>query len=113
MEYSALQTFITVLLAICAGVVCIGGAAAAVVKFWKWAHKDTDSNTDRLDEHDNYLAADKRRIETLERNQDEAEKQNKLLLKAVVALMGHELDGNHTTQLEDVREEIQTYLIER
>ncbi len=113
MEYSALQTFMAVLLAICGGVVGIGGAIALLVRAWKWAHKDTDSNTDRLDEHDTYLASDKRRIENLEEKQDEMDRMNKLQLKALFTLLGHEIDGNHTKQLAEVRDEINTYLIEK
>ena len=33
------------------------------------------------------------------------------MLKALVTLMSHELDGNHTKQLGEVRDEIQNYLI--
>ena len=113
MEYNALQTFITVLLAICGGVVGIAGAVAVVVKFWKWAHKDTDRNTEDITEFKRWLASDKHRIEDLEEKQEEMDKMNKLQLKALFTLLGHEIDGNHTKQLAEVRDEINTYLIEK
>ncbi len=113
MEYSALQTFITVLLAICGGVVGIAGAVAVVVRFWKWAHKDTEKNTEEIGEFRAWFASDKRRIETLEKQQADADKQNRLMLKAMVSLLDHEIDGkNHIDKLAAARDAIDTYLIE-
>ena len=103
----------SVLLAICACVVAISGAIAAIVKFWKWAHRQSDENAVTLDNIMKWLASDKHRIENLESNQNEMQEQNKLLLKAIVSLMSHELDGNHTEQIAQTRDEIQNYLIEK
>ena len=38
---------------------------------------------------------------------------NRLQLKALFSLLGHEIDGNHTSQLADIRNEINNYLIEK
>ena len=108
-----LQIFATVLISVCGGVVAISGAVAAVSKFWRYAHKKSDENSATLADVMECLAKDKRRIEDLEQAQAEADKQNKLILKAVVSLMSHELDGNHTAQLTKTRDEIQAYLIEK
>ena len=113
MEYEALQAFVGVLLAGCAAIVCISGMVAAVVRFWKWAHKDTDKNTEDIGEFRRWLASDKHRIEDLEEKQDQLDRMNKLQLKALFTLLGHEIDGNHTVQLEEVRKEINNYLIEK
>ena len=113
MEIYQLNDFFAVLLAICACIVAISGAIAAVIKFWKWAHKTSEENAQSLGDVMKWLESDKKRIESLERNQTEAVEQNKLLLKAVVCLMSHELDGNHTKQLTETRDKIQDYLIER
>ena len=103
----------SVSLAICACIVAISGAIAAVIRFWNWAHKQSDENTATLEEIMKWLASDKHRIEDLETSQAEMDRQNKLLLKAVVSLMSHELDGNHTAQLASTRDEIQEYLISK
>lgn len=113
MSFTELQVFMSVLLAICACVVAVSGAIAAIVRFWKWAHKQSDANAQSLDDVMTWLASDKRRIEDLEEAQAEADRQNKLILKAVVSLMSHELDGNHTVQLASTRDEIQDYLIDK
>ena len=113
MEYEAIQSFLMVLLAICSSVVCIGGAIAAIVKFWKWAHKDTDRHTEEISEFKTWLASDKRRIEQLEIGQAEAAEINQLQLEALFTLLGHEIDGNHTAQLIEVRGRINGYLINK
>lgn len=113
MEYEAIQAFFMVLLGICGSIITISGMVAVIVKFWKWAHKQSDDNATTLNEVETYLASDKRRIESLEKRQDQTEEMNKLQLKALVTLLGHEIDGNHTSQLIEVRDEIQTYLISK
>ena len=113
MEYEAIQGFMTVLLAICGGLITISGTATVVVRFWKWAHRDTDKNTEDITEFRNWFASDKRRIEMLECRQDESDRINKLQLKALFTLLGHEIDGNHRSDLESVRNEINMYLIEK
>lgn len=112
MEFSDIQSFMFVLLSACAAIVAVAGASAAVVKFWRYAHRQSDENSNTLEEHEAYLASDKKRIERLEQKQDKADEQNRLILKALVRLMSHELDGNHTQELEEVRNEIQDFLIE-
>lgn len=113
MEYEAIQAFFMVLLGICGSIITISGMVAVIVKFWKWAHKQSDDNATTLNEVETYLASDKRRIESLEKRQNQTEEMNKLQLKALVTLLGHEIDGNHTSQLIEVRDEIQTYLISK
>ena len=122
-HFAQLESFVVVLIAVCALIASVSGACAAVVKFWRYAHRQSDENTESIKEiekesaktieqFETYLASDKRRIEQLESKQDEAEKQNKMLLKGVYALMCHELDGNHTSQLSSSRDEIYDYLFE-
>ena len=134
MEYVQLQTFVFVLMSICCGIVSIGGAAAAVVKFWKWAHKDSDKNTEDIEalkseyeqairemkeasanaerEYMTWFASDKRRIEGLETDFEDISDQNFLLMQAVVAIMDHQLDGNNTDKLEEAKNDVDKYLLE-
>ena len=113
MDFNDLQSFVAILLGLCATIAAISGACAAVVKFWRYAHKQSDENAEDIGEFRNWLASDKRRIETLEKKQEEMDKMNKLQLKALFTLLGHEIDGNHTKQLAEVRAEINRYLIEK
>lgn len=114
MEYEAIQAFFTVILAICGGIVCIAGACTAVVKFWRWAHKDTDKNTDTIEEFMTWFASDKRRIEELERKQEGMIEINKIQLQALRAILQHEIDGNnHSDDLKRSLDDIDKYLVDK
>lgn len=104
--------FFSAWLYLCGAAITTAGAVAVIIKFWKFAHKTSDQNASTLEEFRGYLANDKRDIEALKSSQGHLEKQNNLQLKALVTLLSHEIDGNHTKQLEDVRNRIQDYLID-
>lgn len=112
MEFAQLESFIVVLIAICGFIISLSGACAVVVKFWRYAHKDSEKNSVDIDTFKQWFASDKRRIEDLEKRQDRTEEMNKLQLKALVTLLSHVIDGNHTQPLKDVRDEIHSFLIE-
>lgn len=133
MELSQLEAFVFVLMSICGGVVAIAAAIAVVVKFWKWAHKDTDKNTEDIEalkakyesdinalkaeyeqaakEQLSWFASDKRRIESLEADFDEISDQNYLLMRADVAIMDHLLDGNNVEKMTLARNAVDEYLL--
>ena len=110
-HFAQLETFWIVLLGLCAAIAGISGACAAIVKFWRYAHRETDANTDEIADIKKWLASDKRRLEELEDWQREADEKNKLMLKGIMQIMTHELDNNHFDQLEATRDEIQNFLI--
>ena len=114
MGFEQVQAFAIVLMGGCALIAAISGACAAVVKFWRYAHRDSDRNAEDINEFRDWFASDKRRIEALERKQDNADEQNKLMLRALVSILDHEIDGNnHTAQLVKSRDAINDYLIGR
>lgn len=108
-----LEGFVTVWLFICAFVASTAGLIAALAKFWQWAHKTTDANASKLEDVDTFLKSDKRRIEALEKRQDVTDEQQRLQLKALMTLLSHEVDSNHTKQLIEVRDEINEYLVNK
>lgn len=113
MELSQINSAIALWLSVCGFVVTTGGLVAAISKLWQWVKRDTREATTHLETVDDWLASDKKRIESLERRQDDFERQNRLQLKALMQLMTHEIDGDHVERLAEVRDEINTYLIER
>ncbi len=113
MDFADLQAAWLVMMGLCGAIITLGGAIAVCVKLYSWARKPTEDAQSVLEEHDTWFAADKRRIEALEKRQDEADEMNRLQLQALVTLLGHEIDGNHTSQLKEVRDEIQMYLINK
>lgn len=118
MEYEQIQAFFVVLLGICALVAAISGACAAIVKFWRYAHKQSDENAEKLEDHE-------QRITTLEEcckevhgklendyqfQQAEIE-MNRLVLKSLKTLIQHAVDGNDLGKLEQREQEIDEYLL--
>ncbi len=65
--------------------------------------KDLVSRVDQIEEH---LANDKERL-------DDQEEAQKLLLRGMLALVEHEITGNHTSDFPLLKNDISNYLINR
>lgn len=118
MEYEQLQAFFVVLLAMCALIAAVSGACAAIVKFWRYAHKQSDENASKIADHEQRIT----RLEGCcdevrgklqsdwEFQQDEIE-MNRLMLRSIKHLIQHSVDGNDTKKLEMMEQEIDDYLL--
>lgn len=91
----------------------VGVAAQWITKAFSAArrpHKELEQHVESLaKEHQHYddcLKRDKERL-------DEIEGDDKLILRALMQLITHELDGNHVDKLAEVRDRIHDHLIER
>lgn len=102
MEYGELTTFVVVLLAIAGGVSVIGGAVKTIREWFEPA----TSLAARLNDVEDYLSKDNKRIEELE-------KAEKLILRALNVQLEHEVCGNHIEKLQEVQNDINEYLINR
>lgn len=108
-----LETTIKVLLAIAASIAAIGGAIGFIehvvdrvsIKHNKVAAKVEDHEK-VIEKHSEYLDRDNNRLK-------EMEESNRLIMRGMLGIMTHEIDGNHTEQLKQTRDEIQEYLINR
>ena len=108
--FMQLESAWAVFMGVCAAIIAVGGAVAIIVRLYNWQRKPSRENQEALETFETYLASDKRRIETLECRQEETSVQNKMMLRALVTLLGHEIDGNHVDKLTEVRDEIEDYL---
>lgn len=97
----------------CAGIITIGGAGAVIVGLYKWAKKPDDDRDDRLKHHDEMLDNDNKRLKELEREQAEMKEAQSILMKSILALMSHAIDGNHQEELKMARDDMQNYLLRR
>lgn len=97
-----LATFWQVLLAICAGIVSIGGALAVISRLWQ-PKRDLERV---VEQHERRLASTHEDVAALIEGQ---RIQNRCMLQ----LLNHTIDGNHTGQLIAERDALQTYLIEK
>lgn len=108
-----IKVFVDVLLGMAAAIVVIGGAVGVIehvaerirLKSNRVAEQVEDHER-RLEKHDEHLDNDNKRL-------NDVEQSNKLIMRGVMQLMSHEIDGNHTEQLKRARDDMHEYLIER
>lgn len=101
------------LLALCGAISTIGSAISHIAKAIK-AAKAPNAEQDRrikqveddLEKVHGFLDSDKKRLKVLEDG-------NRVTQKALLALLGHGLDGNNEKQMRDAKEELETHLINR
>lgn len=101
-----LETFWKVLLAIAAAIVSLGGALAVFERYSDRAKMSRAKIAEQVGRHEQRLDRDHKRLSELEES-------NRLIMRGVMSLMSHELDGNHTNQLEKVRNDMNDYLVNR
>ena len=105
MTFTLSQLF-QIFLAICGAIITVGGAGTIVVKIID-RHKKPDKNRDEMiKKHSEQLDNDHKRLKELEEG-------NKVIMQALLAIMSHELDGNHITQLQQAHDSLKEYLIKR
>lgn len=67
----------------------------------------------RVDRHDELLQKDKDRLDAMETRMQDMGEQSTIMLRGVLALLSHEINGNSTDKLKDSMTEINDYLIRR
>lgn len=97
-----IRDFAVVAIAIMGFVVLLGN----VVKTIKQWREPGMSEAEWRTEVDSKLGNDNKRIASLENG-------NKVICKALIALLSHEINGNSTDKLQTALSELQNYLIER
>lgn len=113
MGFDDVKTAALVIMSLMTGCITISGFVAACVKLYKWATKPTVDNSEHLNQHDEMLARDMRRLNKLEDMVEEQSKSNKLMMGGLLQLMNHSIDGNHVKQLIEQRDELSDYLINK
>lgn len=100
-------------LAVAGAISTLGGAANWVVKLvqvLKAPNVEQDKRLESLEKHmkevDNYLAADKDRLDSIDES-------TRVTQRALLALLAHGIDGNHQKQMEDAKEELELHLIKK
>lgn len=98
---------------IAAGIVLLGSAGGVVVTLYRYARKPNDSQNARLDKHDQLLDNDNQRLKALEAWRAEKNDSERLIMKALYAMMQHSIDGNHTQKIKDSMDELEEYLFKK
>ena len=97
-----LRDFAIVAIAIMGFIVLVGNVAK-VIKEWR---KPGMSEAEWRRDVDQKLDNDNKRIASLEDG-------NKVICKALIAMLSHEINGNSTEKLKKAMSDLQDYLIER
>lgn len=95
------------------GILTLGGAGAIFVALYRWAKKPDENRDEMLKGHTEKLDNDNKRINELEKKAQETEEALQIIMKSMLALMSHSIDGNHTDELKKARDDMQEYLIRR
>lgn len=85
------------------GLIVLLGNVIKTIKEWR---KPGMSEVEWRREVDRKLDSDNKRIESLEEG-------NKVVCKALIAMLSHEINGNSKDKLQDAMSDLQNYLIER
>lgn len=93
-------------LAMCGSIATIAGAGAILYRAYKSVKKPDTERDEALKKHTEMLDNDNRRLKELEQS-------NKVLMQSMLAMMSHLIDGNHTEDLKQARDDLQNYLIHR
>ena len=95
------------------GIVLMGSAGGVVVTLYRYARKPNDSQNARLDKHDQLLDNDNQRLKALEAWRAEKNDSERLIMKALYAIMQHSLDGNHTQKIKDSMDELEKFIFNK
>ena len=113
MEYLTPTQIWTTVLAVASAVVLLSNAAEKIAKTWQAAKAPNAKQDERLSalecwkkEVDEKLSHDHARFE-------EQGRDNRVTMRALLALLDHGLDGNNITQMQHAKEELQDRLIEK
>lgn len=113
MENLTQQGFWALLLAGASALVLLSSAAekiAKAVQIAKAPNIRQDERLDKVEKHleevDQYLATDKRRLDSLDEG-------NRATQRALLALLDHGIDGNNIKQMQQAKADLQNHLINR
>lgn len=108
-----LENPVTTIMAVCSFIITISAAFKIImdaIKKFKEPEMNQDKKIEQLEEtlelHEEYLAKDKARIESIEAG-------NKVTQQAILALLSHAINGDSKDQLEKARNNLNDYLINR
>lgn len=100
-------------LAVAGAISTLGAAANYLIKFVsavKAPNAEQDRRISDLEKHmaevDGYLEVDKTRLDSIDES-------TRVTQRALLALLAHGIDGNHQTQMEEAKTELELHLIKK
>ena len=108
----SITAIIQLFLAFCAGISCMGAALAYIAKAIGWIRKPEADQNRMLEDHEKRIKDLETKVDKDYTDISKLQKEMELVLRAVVAIMKHDLDGNNTEDMNAVQHDIDKYLIE-
>ena len=106
-----IMEIVAIALAVAGGISTLAGAGNWIIKIIgaiKAPNAEQDRRLSDLEKHmeevDGYLANDKRRLDGIDES-------TRVTQRALLALLAHGIDGNHRSQMEDAKKELDLHLI--
>ena len=107
------KTVWLVLLAIASAIVLVSNAAEKIAKVVNVAKAPNDKQDERLNCIEGRLDTIERKLENDDHRLKDIKKGDHAMQRALLALLDHGIDGNNIKQMEDAKEELNNYLIEK
>lgn len=107
------DTIVTAALALASAVVLLSNAAEKIVKAVKAAKAPNNHQNKRLDALEEWKREVDRKLIRDNDRLDRKEQGDRATQHALLALLDHGIDGNNIKQMQDAKEELQNYLINR
>ena len=94
-------------------IVTLSAAATVFITMYRVAKKPNEIQDQRLDLLEEKMKVLEERLSTDNIRLNAIERGNRVTQRALLALLSHEIDGNHTEGLKSARDELQNYLLDR
>ena len=108
-----IMEIVAIALAVAGGISTLAGAGNWIVKLIqaiKAPNAEQDKRLTNLEKHmeevDGFLANDKKRLDNIDES-------TRVTQRALLALLAHGIDGNHQSQMEDAKKELELHLIKK
>ena len=108
-----IMEIVAIALAVAGGISTLAGAGNWIIKIisaLKAPNAEQDRRLSVLEKHmeevDGYLATDKKRLDNIDES-------TRVTQRALLALLAHGIDGNHQSQMEDAKKELESHLIKK
>lgn len=94
-------------------IVTLSAAATVFITMYRGAKKPNEIQNQRLDKLEERMTKLEDRLDSDNTRLNSIEQGNRVTQRALLALLSHEIDGNHTEGLKSARDELQNYLLDR
>lgn len=100
-------------LALAAAINTVGSATEKIVKAWRASRAPDDAQNERIAALEATTLELQREAEKIQARLDKRDNGMIILYEAIIALLGHGIDGNNVSEMKDVKRKIETYLINK